>query len=246
MRRIDWQDSLLDAHTRGDITDSAAVIGIKMARLISWTSDAGPGLYWSNDSVAEAVGVSRATFYRARKVLADAGMVSARSGNVIPTVPEAVADQGSSLNSETQSLNSETDSRKSETICVRSETHNDAVDAVDVHRDFRLTGTTTFDQIEAAYPQHKTNPAQFTRSLAATLTVVIYRNWPESPPVDTEVLVRLFRKALSRYSMEVVGNAVTLWLAEQADADLRNPVGLFYSQSSSLFERANQPMEAAQ
>ena len=96
IERYQWENALIDAQLAGLIGNGELLTALKLSRNINWKPKDGraPGLYWKNDDAFFASGLGRATFYRHRTELFNAGFLALVGGNLLPTLPnERVLEQ---------------------------------------------------------------------------------------------------------------------------------------------------------
>lgn len=143
-QRYTWEDSLIDAKANNTIPSGAMTLCLQLAKAILWEPKDGrpSGLYWSNDEALRSVGASRATYFRYRRLLFEAGFFKEVNGNLIPLVPESqvetiVSDRDFLTDAESQ-IETDTDTEKSQVETTESqvETEKSQVDtpySVDIY-----------------------------------------------------------------------------------------------------------------
>lgn len=91
MQRYQWEDALIKAESAGTINSTAVNVALRLSSAINWApkTNKPAGLYWANEEAAAAVNVSRASLYRALKVLKAAGFLVESKENLLPTLPES-------------------------------------------------------------------------------------------------------------------------------------------------------------
>jgi len=232
-----WVAALVAACNEGIISDQTLGRAVRLSSVMLW-SGAKPGLYWSNEAVWNAVGMSKASFYRACKELVDAGLLERAGQNLHPCA---------SRRSATGSLKSATASCGSETHMVVTTGGGGARGQQELPA---LTSETSLSSINDLYPDAQTDDSQFSRLMACGLTVNILRRWPTSPVVNTQRLVDRFEQALQQYSREVLFTSVGGWLEDRReDQSMNSPAAIFLYDSWRYFASAAttlSPKEAAQ
>lgn len=125
MKRYEWEDALIDAQSSGEISNGDLLVALKLAKAINWNPSAGrkPGLYWKNEDALEAVGCSRATFYRNRKSLVETGFLVMYGGNILPAIPQESQDETFQEVSKSQdeTAKSQVETRKSQNETQKSQ-----------------------------------------------------------------------------------------------------------------------------
>jgi len=99
MKRYTWEDSLIEAQTKGLISNGALMVALKLAKAINWKPRKGrvePGLYWKNEEAFKAVGLGRSTYYTHREALFDLGFFVEVRGNLIPRLPDSLPETAES------------------------------------------------------------------------------------------------------------------------------------------------------
>lgn len=91
MQRYQWEDALIKAESAGTINSTAVNVALRLSSAINWApkTKKPAGLYLANEEAAAAVNVSRASLYRALKVLKAAGFLVESKGNLLPVLPES-------------------------------------------------------------------------------------------------------------------------------------------------------------
>lgn len=113
IERYTWEDAVIEAETLGLLSAGAVNLCLRLARAINWKpgnkrKGMPSGLYWKNEDALKAVNSSRATYYRYRKELFDAGFFIDINSNLIPQIPNLSQVETTDSQSETTLSQSET------------------------------------------------------------------------------------------------------------------------------------------
>lgn len=117
MKRYEWEDALIEAQARGEVSNGDLMVAIKLAKAINWNPSGGrkPGLYWKNEEALRAVGCGRATYFKHRKSLVETGFFAQEGGNLIPTMPKVSSRDSQESTDETGKSTVETNQSLVET-----------------------------------------------------------------------------------------------------------------------------------
>ncbi|MGY4959878.1 hypothetical protein [Streptomyces sp. 900105245] len=124
IERYTWEDSLIEAETQGIISAGAVNMCLRLAKAINWKpgnkrKGQPSGLYWKNEEALKAVNSSRATYFRYRKSLFEAGFFTEVNGNLIPQIP--VLSQTDTDQSHIETKESQIETEESQTDTPYSE-----------------------------------------------------------------------------------------------------------------------------
>lgn len=229
MDQLGWQQSLLRAAADGLLSDSHLLVGLKLSHEMRWDTET-PGLYWRNADACEAAGIARATFYKARRAMLDAGLLVEIGGNLHPS--DSLCERPIvSVGDEKSLRDNEKSLRDNQCASAFAAAHS-----VDSPKALSLGPETTPAEISATYSQ----PEQFAQRAAATFVAVAYRRWPEAATPRFSALSRLFERGRETYPDAVLWEGMLRWIEDNTDSTgMRSPGAVFSKQAFEVFDEVS-------
>lgn len=189
IERYTWEDSLIEAETQGIISAGAVNMCLRLAKAINWKpgnkrKGQPSGLYWKNEEALKAVNSSRATYFRYRKSLFEAGFFIEVNGNLIPQLP--VLSQTDTDQSHIETMESQIETEESQTDTPYSEdTYSENVLSEDKDNDAAVPAASKESDIKDETKEYEGTKDADSSPLSTVVTDSPLSSEKETRPVNS-------------------------------------------------------------